>query len=103
MIWPALKKSVERMSKGIDIVPKWATQPCFPPACSSTTQRDKQHTINTSGNEGDPPPQPQVTASSSSMLQRHQRAKEFADQVTNTLSTAWRKTTNSTHLRRFFR
>ena len=30
MIWPALKKSVERMSKGIDIVPKWATQPWFP-------------------------------------------------------------------------
>ena len=77
--------------------------PCFPPACSSTTQIDKHHTINTSGNEGDPPPQPQVTASSSSMLQRHQRAKEFAEQVTNTLSTAWRKTTNSTHLRRFFR
>ena len=36
---------------------------CFPPAFSNTTQRDKQHTINTSGNEGGPPPQPQVTAS----------------------------------------
>ena len=63
-------------------------------ACSSTTQRDKQHTTNTSGNEEDPPCQPQVKASSGSMLQRHHRAKEFSEKATN-ISAAWRKNTKS--------
>ena len=67
--------------------------PSSPPACSSTIERDKQHT--TSGNEEATPPQPQVKASSSSMLQRHQRAKAFSEQATNILSAAWRKNTKS--------
>ena len=50
-----------------------------PPACSSTTQRDKQHITNTSENKEYSPPQPQVKASSSSMLQRNHTAKEFSE------------------------
>ena len=98
MIWPALKKSAERMSKNIDHSTQMdytTVVPSSPPASSSTTQRDKQHTTSTSENEEDPPPQPQGQASSSSMLQRHQRAKEFSEQATNILSAAWRKNTKS--------
>ena len=82
------------MSKGIDHSTQMDYTTMVPSscsACSSTTQRDKQHTTNTSGNEEDPPCQPQVKASSGSMLQRHHRAKEFSEQATNVLSAAWRK------------
>ena len=65
------------------------------PACSSRTERDNQHTTNTSGNEEDIPPQPQVKTPSSSMPQQHQRAKDFSEQTTNILSAAWRKNTKS--------
>ena len=66
-----------------------------PPACSSTIQRDKQHTTKTSQNKEDTPFQPQVKTSSSSMLQQHQRAKDFSKQAANILSAAWKKNTKS--------
>ena len=86
------------MSKGIDHSTQMdytTVVPSSPSGCSSTTQSDKQPTTNTYGNEKDPPPQPQVKASSSSMLQRHHRAKEFSEQATNILSVAWRKSTKN--------
>ena len=69
--------------------------PFPPPACSSATQRDKQQTTNTYRNEEDTHPQPEVKASSSSMLQLHQRAKDFSDRATNILSATWKKKTKS--------
>ena len=58
-----------------------------------TPPSDKQYTTNTSGNEEYTQPQPQAKTSSSSMLQRHHRAKDFSEQATNILSAAWRKNT----------
>ena len=98
MIWPALKKVQREFQKALIIVPKWTIQPWFPVLLQlAVAQSTEQHTINTSGNEEDPPPQPQVKASSGSMLQRHHRAREFSEQATNILSAAWRKNTKSKH------
>ena len=96
MIWPALKKVQREFQKALIIVPKWTIQSWFPVLLQlAVAQPTEQHTINTSGNEEDPPPQPQVKASSGSMLQRHHRAREFSEQATNILSAAWRKNTKS--------
>ena len=91
-------QKAERMSKGMG----HSTQmdytnvvPSSSPACSSTTQRDMQHTTNTSEKKEYSLLKPQVKTSSSSMLQWHQREKDYSEQATKMLSAAWRKNTKN--------